>query len=74
MSLGVPITNATTNAEITKAFRGLALKYHPDKGGDPEIFQTISNARDILTGSGRKRKHTRKSKKSKKSKKTLKRR
>jgi DnaJ homolog subfamily A member 2 len=32
--LGVPKT-ATTD-EIKKAFRRLALKAHPDKGGDPE--------------------------------------
>lgn len=32
--LGVPKT-ATTD-EIKKAFRKLALRAHPDKGGDPE--------------------------------------
>jgi hypothetical protein len=32
--LGVPKTS--TDAEIKKAFRKLAMTHHPDKGGDPE--------------------------------------
>jgi curved DNA-binding protein CbpA len=71
-SMGFPITEESTSADLTKAFRTLALKYHPDKGGDPAVFQSISNARDVLMGAGRKRKHTRKAKKTKKSKKSKK--
>ena len=37
-----------TNAEIRRAFRAVALKYHPDKGGDPRIFHYLSTVRDIL--------------------------
>jgi len=33
---------------IKKAFRKLAIKNHPDKGGDPEVFQKISEAWEIL--------------------------
>ena len=44
--IGVPKT-ATTD-EIKKAFRKLALKAHPDKGGDPEKFKEISVAYEVL--------------------------
>lgn len=35
--------------EIKKAYRKLAMKHHPDKGGDPELFKKISHAYDILS-------------------------
>ncbi|KAK8801138.1 hypothetical protein WA158_001908 [Blastocystis sp. Blastoise] len=34
--------------EIKKAFRKLAMKHHPDKGGDPQTFAKIKEAYDIL--------------------------
>ena len=37
-----------TNAEIRRAFKAVALKHHPDKGGDPAIFRYLSTVRDIL--------------------------
>ena len=30
--------------DIKKAFRKLASKHHPDKGGDPEQFKTVQVA------------------------------
>lgn len=44
--LGVPKT--ADEAEIKKAYKKLALKNHPDKGGDPEKFKEISAAAEIL--------------------------
>src|ERR1700733_2317600 len=44
--IGIPKT-ATTD-EVKKAFRKLALKAHPDKGGDPEKFKEISVAYEVL--------------------------
>lgn len=38
--------NGATVEEITARYRELAHKYHPDKGGSPEIMKTINAARD----------------------------
>lgn len=45
--LGVPKTASAD--EIKKAFRKLAVKHHPDKGGDPEKFKDINAAHEILS-------------------------
>jgi DnaJ family protein A protein 2 len=44
--LGVP--KDADESEIKKAFKKLALKNHPDKGGDAEKFKEISGAAEIL--------------------------
>ena len=40
--------DATQN-EIKKAYRKLAIKYHPDKGGDPEKFKELGTAYQTLS-------------------------
>ena len=42
------ITKTASSEEIRKAFRRKALKAHPDKGGDPELFKKISGAYEVL--------------------------
>ena len=44
--LGVSKNASTDN--INKAFRKLALKHHPNKGGNAEEFKRLSDAHDIL--------------------------
>ena len=45
-TLGVAKNASVDN--INKAFRKLALKHHPNKGGDAEEFKRLSSAHDIL--------------------------
>ena len=46
-TLGIP-RNADADS-IRKAYRRMALKNHPDKGGDPEVFKAISEANSVLS-------------------------
>lgn len=43
------IAKEASQDEIKKAYRKLAMKHHPDKGGDPETFKKISHAYDVLS-------------------------
>ena len=45
--LGVP--RMATKEEIKKAYKEIARKNHPDKGGDPEKFKQINEAYGILS-------------------------
>jgi len=37
-----------SESELKKAYRKKALKVHPDKGGDPELFKEITHAYEVL--------------------------
>lgn len=54
------ILGVTPNAskdEIKRAYKKLAIQYHPDKGGDPEKFKEISHAYGILSDDDKKRRY-----------------
>lgn len=36
---------------LASIYRSAALQHHPDRGGNPEAFATITAARDVLAGS-----------------------
>lgn len=42
------ISETATKLEIKKAFKKLAMKYHPDKGGDTKLFQQINESYQFL--------------------------
>jgi curved DNA-binding protein len=48
------VTPNASEAEIKKAYRSLANKHHPDKGGDQATFKDISVAYDILSDNQKK--------------------
>ncbi|MFA7284763.1 MAG: J domain-containing protein [Candidatus Absconditabacterales bacterium] len=43
------VAENATDDEIKKAFRKLAMKHHPDKGGDAEKFKEINEANMVLS-------------------------
>lgn len=46
-TLGVP--RDSDENTVKKAYRKLAMKHHPDKGGDPDQFKKIQSAYDRIT-------------------------
>ena len=43
------VDREVTKAELKKKFRQLSLEFHPDKGGDPELFMKMRKAYEALT-------------------------
>ncbi|OCH95222.1 hypothetical protein OBBRIDRAFT_767893 [Obba rivulosa] len=44
-----------SEADLKKAYRKKALRLHPDKGGDPELFKEVTHAYEILSDSDKRR-------------------
>jgi DnaJ family protein A protein 2 len=51
----IGVSKDSSPDDIKKAYRKLAMKHHPDKGGDPEIFKKISHAYDVLSDETKRR-------------------
>jgi hypothetical protein len=52
-TLGFSSSDQPTPQEVSKAYKEMAFKNHPDRGGDPTKMVAINVAKDILEGKGR---------------------
>ena len=43
------VDKKASSSDIKKAFRKLAMKHHPDRGGDEEMFKQIQQAHEVLS-------------------------
>ncbi len=43
------VAKEATQDEIWKAFKKLAIKHHPDRGGDADKFKEINAAHEVLS-------------------------
>lgn len=53
------VEKSANDAEIKKAYRKLAVRHHPDKGGDPEKFKEITRAYEVLSDADKRSKYDR---------------
>ncbi|KAL4518427.1 hypothetical protein Ndes2437A_g04709 [Nannochloris sp. 'desiccata'] len=51
------VTKAADDKEIRRAFRNLASKEHPDKGGDPHRFRNIQEAYEVLSSTQKRKEY-----------------
>ncbi|KAF9002041.1 hypothetical protein BDQ17DRAFT_570901 [Cyathus striatus] len=43
------VSPTASESELKKAYRKKALRLHPDKGGDPELFKEVTHAYEVLS-------------------------
>merc|ERR1711933_139518 len=53
------VDKSASESDIKKAYRKLAVKHHPDKGGDQEKFKEITRAYEVLSDSDKRSKYDR---------------
>ena len=48
-----------TQRDVDKAYRRKSLRCHPDKGGDPEEFKKLNEAREVLSDPAKRKQYDR---------------
>lgn len=51
------VSRNASDAEIKKAYRKLAMQYHPDRGGDNAKFQQVNEAYEVLSDPAKKQQY-----------------
>src|SRR3982750_4495198 len=51
------VNKSASPDEIKKAFRRLAVKHHPDRGGNEESFKEINEAYEVLKDSSKRQRY-----------------
>ena len=46
--LDLPLTGRLTQQQVRRAHKLMAVKHHPDKGGDSHTMVKFNNAKDVL--------------------------
>ena len=46
--LELPLTGRLTEQQVKRAHKAMAVKHHPDKGGDAQTMVKYNNAKDVL--------------------------
>lgn len=44
----ITIADVKNTADVVKAFRKVSVKHHPDRGGNADLFKTLSSVRDYM--------------------------
>ena len=53
------VSKDASTSDIKKAYRKLAVKHHPDKGGDEATFKDITRAYEVLSDEDKRKRYDR---------------
>ena len=51
------LTPNASESDIKKAYRKLAIKHHPDKGGNEDTFKKLTEAYEVLSNKDKREKY-----------------